>query len=189
MTEPIEYRQITATVPWMTEVGAKRLARQRGQSLDDYLAGLVEAELEDEAHRIREQLAEEERDIRALIEESSLGTPAARALRETVPVEVAQEVVRRANEKAMGSAADFEFVDELPPRLYRNRDDVMDQFAAALRERVGVWAKWPQEAFALNASYSTSIRKGLLKPFRGGGFEAVIRNGVLYARYTGEGQR
>ncbi|MEU2106433.1 hypothetical protein [Nocardia sp. NPDC019255] len=63
MTEPIEYRQITATVPWMTGVGAKRLARQAGVSLDDYLAGLIEAQLEDEAHRIREQLAEEEREL------------------------------------------------------------------------------------------------------------------------------
>jgi hypothetical protein len=38
------------------------------------------------------------RDIGDLIEASSLGTPAAKALRESVPIEQAQEVVRRANQ-------------------------------------------------------------------------------------------
>ncbi|WP_280185435.1 MULTISPECIES: hypothetical protein [Nocardia] len=63
MTDPIQSRQITVTVPWMTEVSAKRLARQRRLSLDDYIAGLVKAELEDEARQLRVQFAEEEREL------------------------------------------------------------------------------------------------------------------------------
>lgn len=45
-------------------------------------------------------------DIRDLIERSSLGTPSAKALRESVPVELGQEIVRRANAaRAPGVAA------------------------------------------------------------------------------------
>ncbi len=40
--------------------------------------------------------------IEELIEASSLGTPAAKAIRESVPVEAAQEIVRRAKALAHG---------------------------------------------------------------------------------------
>jgi hypothetical protein len=58
------------------------------------------ADLGADLRAARKRIAELEMQLR--IERSSLGTPSARALRETVPIEVAQEIVRRANEKAKG---------------------------------------------------------------------------------------
>lgn len=85
----------------------------------------------------------------------------------------------------------FEFIDELPPRetrpnnLRRDSGAVMDEFAAALRQRPGVWAKWPTQISAgVAGCYTANIRQGRMRAF-GDGFDAVSRNGVLYVQYIG----
>ncbi|MEV6555919.1 hypothetical protein AB0M22_09395 [Nocardia sp. NPDC051756] len=60
-------------------------------------------------------------DIHAQIEASSLGTPQARALRESVPVEVGAEIVRRANAQ-------------------RERDQLVDLLYT------NPWRSWPRTA-------------------------------------------
>lgn len=86
------------------------------------------------------------------------------------------------------SAHEFEFVDALPAKeIRRTNGFLMDEFAVALRQRPGAWAKWPEDLGTSQAgTYTTNIRNGHLKAFRGGGFEALSRNGVLYVRYIGE---
>lgn len=86
---------------------------------------------------------------------------------------------------------EFEFVDELPPKLIRNtpRDHLtalvlLEDFAAALKARPGVWAVWPLPD---QIRPTTDIKHGRPKAFRGGRFDAERRNGVLYVRYQGRG--
>lgn len=88
-------------------------------------------------------------------------------------------------------ATEFEFVDELPPKEVRRSDGfLMDKFAAAVRARPGVWAKWPLDLGPSSPGmYVTGINTGRLKAFRNGGFDAQSRNGVLYVRYIGEAVR
>lgn len=69
MTEPIERQQLTVSLPWMTAVGAKRLARQRGLTLDEYIGGLVSTDLAVEAEVLREHFAAEEAELRELAKE------------------------------------------------------------------------------------------------------------------------
>lgn len=68
------------------------------------------------------------------------------------------------------------------------------EFAAALRKHPGKWAKWPREY--TNPSSVSAIRHNLTGQggvrrtpvaFREGVWEAVVRQGVLYVRYTGTG--
>ncbi|MFG1794241.1 hypothetical protein [Nocardia sp. NPDC049149] len=79
-----------------------------------------------------------------------------------------------------------EFVDQLPPkRPGRGSDAFMEEFAAALRRRPGVWAKWPTPIQASTAGgYTTKILKGVFPAFPSG-FDATSRNGQLYVRYVG----
>ncbi len=86
----------------------------------------------------------------------------------------------------------FEFVDELPAAIRTNSDQqcerwLIDRFSAVLRNRPGDWAKWPADIRASTAkSYGVQIRSGTMRSFRNGGYEAQVRNGVLYIRYVGE---
>ncbi|MGH8967598.1 MAG: hypothetical protein ACRDXB_20045 [Actinomycetes bacterium] len=83
---------------------------------------------------------------------------------------------------------DIEFVDELPGgRVGPNRDPVAKDFAAALKDRPGAWAKWPTTLTRSSAySYATRIHKGAIKPLALG-FEAAVRKGQLYVRFVGDG--
>lgn len=66
MTTPLpEHRDLSVSLPWQVQVGAKRLARQRGLTLDAYVEGLINADLATEAAVIRRLLAEEEAQLRA----------------------------------------------------------------------------------------------------------------------------
>lgn len=87
--------------------------------------------------------------------------------------------------------AEFEFVDELPPKVRRTRGqqsdrDLIAEFAAALRARPGVWAKWPADiSVASSPTYRKRIQEGVFPAFRNGVFAAAERNGLLYVRYVG----
>lgn len=66
-----------------------------------------------------------------------------------------------------------------------------EEFARALKERPGQWAKWPRTYG--NPSSVHAIRINILSgdrrapvPFREGKWEAVVRSKVLYVRYLGE---
>lgn len=85
----------------------------------------------------------------------------------------------------------FEWFAELPPRRhvtppqYADRE-LIRQFAAALKARPRVWAKWPSEiAISTARAYQVSIEKATMPAFRAGGFAAATRNAVLYVRYVG----
>lgn len=78
----------------------------------------------------------------------------------------------------------FEFIDELPPKVSRvTPEGLLDQFVVALRAQPGRWAKWPLDA----RNHGSDIKRGQMKLFRGGEFDAICRNGVLYVRYLGGG--
>jgi hypothetical protein len=79
------------------------------------------------------------------------------------------------------------WVDELPPPAGRSRHrHDHNLIAAALREQPGRWAMLPD----LPVSHTASISSGVNAAYRPAGeFEAVSRNGVLYARYQGRGLR
>lgn len=79
---------------------------------------------------------------------------------------------------------EFEFVDHLPPQNPPRGADatLRDQFVAALKARPGVWAKWPSVE---STSFASNIRRGMIRHFRGGEFEAETRNGSVYVRYVG----
>lgn len=79
-------------------------------------------------------------------------------------------------------AHEFEFVTCLPPKNPQARTAVMERFVAALKSRPGEWCKWPGPG-----SFSAGhVRSGELRPFRGGDFDAVLRNGVVYVCYLPE---
>ena len=87
----------------------------------------------------------------------------------------------------------FEFVDELPKRGARGGGQkpqrVLVDFAAALRENPGQWAKWPKPVSAVNAP-STAARinnghPGTPSVLSTGEFEACTRDGVCYVRFVG----
>lgn len=85
----------------------------------------------------------------------------------------------------------FRFVEELPAPSRTAQSEytdraLIDQFAAALRSRVGVWAEWPDAITRTTAhSYQAAIRKATLRAFRNGGYEAAVRGGALFVRYVG----
>jgi hypothetical protein len=78
---------------------------------------------------------------------------------------------------------DIEWAD--PPARTRAGDEVYVEFAQALRDNPGRWAKWPKTYD--NPSSTHAIRRNILDgdrrapaPFRGGKWDAVVRNKVLY---------
>lgn len=87
----------------------------------------------------------------------------------------------------------FEFVDNLPngnEKFGNKPDPLIVEFAEALRSRPNSWAKYPRPT---KSKGSIQALKWLIntgndrapKPFRGGGFEATARDGVMYVRYVG----
>ncbi|MFC9437887.1 hypothetical protein [Nocardia sp. NPDC057030] len=57
--------QINAKIDWVLAVGAKRLAKQRGLTLNVYLARLIAEDLAKDSETIRRQFADEEQDLAA----------------------------------------------------------------------------------------------------------------------------
>lgn len=85
----------------------------------------------------------------------------------------------------MTAAFEFEFFDELPRKQAQHLPaGMVDAFAAALKERPGVWGRWP--GARTPTGYTSAIRDGRLTPFPEGQFETHTRNGLLYVRYLGE---
>ncbi|MFC9767659.1 hypothetical protein [Rhodococcus jostii] len=84
---------------------------------------------------------------------------------------------------------DFDFVDEIPDRAGSKFNAQEGEFAAALRNNPGKWAVYYRDfgEDEKHAKYARAqqIRKGALKAYASGGFEAAVRSGVLYARYVG----
>ena len=79
--------------------------------------------------------------------------------------------------------SEFVFVDG-PPNTSRV---IHPEFASALKARPGEWAIWPVEFKSQKSAYSTAsnIRRGFLKSFPTGQFEAVTTNMKVYVRYVG----
>lgn len=88
---------------------------------------------------------------------------------------------------------EFEFVDELPGEGRggaRNgsgpKSPLLQEFAAALREQPGRWAKWPTSISPKTArSIRSSLASGAFGSLPATEFEAASRKGVAYARWTG----
>ena len=84
----------------------------------------------------------------------------------------------------------IEFFDDLPVRNGRAMEGIQSEFAQALRDQPGRWAKYPEQDGRSPGSLSAAayrISKGshlAPKNFRSG-FEAVVRRGVLYVRFVG----
>jgi hypothetical protein len=86
---------------------------------------------------------------------------------------------------------DIEWADP-PSSSGRVGDRVYIEFAQALRDNPGRWAKWPRTYANPTSVYA--VRKNLLdgdrrapSAFRGGKWEAVVRGKVLYVRFLGSG--
>lgn len=81
-----------------------------------------------------------------------------------------------------------EFVEKLPPvAAHRNSNPAIPKFAAALRTRPDVWARWPYSIRpGTVGSYTTKINTGQMPAFRDWRFQARAHAGVLYVRYLGE---
>ena len=89
-------------------------------------------------------------------------------------------------------STEFEFVDELPSKSDNGRipHPVYVEFASALRDNPGQWAKWPRP-IAYNGIGTTAWRinhgvKGAPPSLITGEFEAATRAGVLYVRFVGK---
>lgn len=80
-----------------------------------------------------------------------------------------------------------EFVDELPPISTHGRGRPISphllEFAAALREHPGAWAKYPSELTISSARVTAhEIKTGAAPAFREGTYEATTRGSALYVR-------
>jgi hypothetical protein len=83
---------------------------------------------------------------------------------------------------------DIEWED--PPARKRSGDEVYREFAQALRDNPGRWAKWPRTYN--NPSSNHALRRNILdgdrrapNAFRGGKWDAVVRDKILYVKYLG----
>lgn len=84
------------------------------------------------------------------------------------------------------SAAVFEFVDA-PPAPTHGRNPIYRAFADALRENPGRWAVWPGrfKNRSSTSAQASNIKRGTLRNFPEGEFDAVTREGKLYVRFIG----
>lgn len=86
----------------------------------------------------------------------------------------------------------IEFVDDLPGRAPTSSEDI-EAFAAALRLQPDRWAVYPwsdelaPKTLSSRASDINRSRSTAPSALRSG-FEAAVRGGVLYVRYTGDPQ-
>jgi hypothetical protein len=81
------------------------------------------------------------------------------------------------------------FIDELPPSGHTGRKPMSDseRYAAALRRNKGKWAAYfrtlqPRSAYAM-ATQINKRQNGMA--LAKGGYEAAVRQQVLYVRYVG----
>lgn len=90
------------------------------------------------------------------------------------------------------AAERFTFVDSeaVIGRVRAEDERTLAAFAIALRARRGEWAQWPLPASGAHVrNMATRIRKhadAAPKMFRHG-FDAAVRDGVMYVRFVGEG--
>lgn len=89
----------------------------------------------------------------------------------------------------------IEWEDNLPPsRRGKSRDPVIAQFAQALREQPGRWARYPnndqrsKKYLQSLASHITS-HSGAIPVELKHGFEGAFREGVLFVRALPEGEQ
>lgn len=93
---------------------------------------------------------------------------------------------------AQEAAERFTFVDPetVIGRVRAEDERTLAAFAIALRARRGEWAQWPLPASGAHVrNMATRIRKhadAAPKMFRHG-FDAAVRDGVMYVRFVGEG--
>lgn len=82
---------------------------------------------------------------------------------------------------------DFVFVEELPPSPPSGRNARYTEFSDALRGRPGEWAIWPVQLknTVVANTVAGNVRRGALKNFPAGEFEAVQRGLTVYVRYVG----
>lgn len=82
---------------------------------------------------------------------------------------------------------EFVFVEGLPPEQVRGRNGKYSEFAEALRSRPGDWAIWPIKLKNdLTArTVAASVKRGGLKNFPAGQFEATQRGLTMYVRFIG----
>lgn len=97
------------------------------------------------------------------------------------------DVVRRRGERIVTTEVPvhLRWIEGEPPSLDTGAVSKSMQhylIADALRERPGVWAMLPD----LSVTHASDIARGSLAAYRpGGSFEAVSRDGMVYARYVG----
>lgn len=80
---------------------------------------------------------------------------------------------------------EIEWLDGDPPKIDKRsyHSHQHERIAALLRSRPNVWARLPQ----LSGTTPTRAFGGSLRAYRpGGSFEAVVRDGEVYARYIGQ---
>jgi hypothetical protein len=79
------------------------------------------------------------------------------------------------------------FVETLPDRRGggRHPDPALVQFAADVRANPDRWALYPNTIGPRSGSALVRYISSGQGAFSGGGFEAAVRAGVLYVRYTG----
>ncbi len=86
---------------------------------------------------------------------------------------------------------DFKFVDDLPHTyIGKAPDELLQQFADALKAKPGRWCEWPKTSkpttLANLVTRINHLKSACPIAFKTGGFEARYRNGMLYVRYKGE---
>jgi len=82
----------------------------------------------------------------------------------------------------------FEFLEELPSHGSANRpgDQLLTEFADALRAHPGMWAAWPRPVANSTAqTVGSYIRGGRYVSLPANEFEGRYRGGVAYVRYVG----
>lgn len=83
-----------------------------------------------------------------------------------------------------------QWIDELPARPNNlsgstGRPVKYTRFAAALQAKPGKWALLDEFDGRHPQQTAQSIKRGILKAFEGGGYEASTRAGEIYVRYVG----
>lgn len=91
------------------------------------------------------------------------------------------------------STSEVEFLDQLPARWRGRNDDAIAAFADALKSQPGKWAVHP-----LNSEWSKGYKRSAASNITRGshlahsvlriGYQAALRDGVVYVRYVGGAQ-
>lgn len=89
------------------------------------------------------------------------------------------------------AAATVEFVDDLPPARPFTPSEAIAEFAATVRQQPGRWAIYPWSSnlgHRTLLSRASDINRHRGTPSLRTGFEAAVRDGVMYVRYIGRGE-